>query len=761
MRFKTTIVLLIPLLYVVLGIRGNICINSSSLQAVSETKQNSFDNLIRATSSDWLGFFVRGEDFVNITGQLVSPETGEPIPNDQIEVYLNFSSGKSVFIGTFSTNSQGYFNVSFPVLSTYPIGNATVWIYYPGNPLAGFGPTSKLYEITILGKISVDIKLSKRNLASFEKNVKITVSLVMDNGTKLKVESINISLYVKLNTSVEQFNVTTGTDGSFTLIYNFTSEGRYEVQAEFWYNGTNYNAIASSIPSAQYLIAEEQYVVDRTNISGIPRSLDFDSFNVKWACVISARINGSTSLRVLRNYTYVIVSGKYINATGDPEATQLVFTLRGSTFNESYLINTSVDGSFTFLLNITPSFPVGNYILTFNDTDPSTSDFSSILTMTVYTILSVVDVNIGKHYVRAGDYLSISGHVVDVPSGKYIGNASLLIFAKTSTFLFFQQNVLTDSLGRFHVNILIPADLMEPNVTIGINIISPDSRFYFTKNYTTQVLIWRFLAAFIRVNTTMFSWDLIDGAVVSHNASSQLEFFAKSVTLEINITILDNFLRPYNETILCTIEISNISRKNIEIYVSKVIFLQLNETVEIIFRLSVPENEETQKYELHIHVSVIAPEEEITPSPSDLRPIFITLLLALVIAVSFPYFKKLMIPKPREKISEIMRLIDITIDEIDRRNWGKIALNIVRLCDEIGEFLNVKWTPWMTFREFVSHISRHAPKKIASSLNNLVNSYEKIVFADRILSHRELELLVKSLIAIRNWLSFVLKRKER
>ena len=109
----------------------------------------------------------------------------------------------------------------------------------------------------------------------------------------------------------------------------------------------------------------------------------------------------------------------------------------------------------------------------------------------------------------------------------------------------------------------------------------------------------------------------------------------------------------------------------------------------------------------------------------------------------------------------MLKLVDITLRETARRNWSKIALNILRLCEKIGESLNVTWEPWMTFREFVRHVSQRAPKKIASSLNNLVNSYEKIVFANRMLTHRELRLLTQSLVMIRNWLSSILKHRKR
>ena len=98
-----------------------------------------------------LGTFVKGEDYIEITGKLVVTEGGEEIPvsNEKVYLYLNKSEEESELISECTTGSDGDFYFRIFVDMTFPEGVVYFTVYYPGSVDKGYGPTRIYYKATI------------------------------------------------------------------------------------------------------------------------------------------------------------------------------------------------------------------------------------------------------------------------------------------------------------------------------------------------------------------------------------------------------------------------------------------------------------------------------------------------------------------------------------------------------------------------------------------------------------------------------------
>lgn len=154
------------------------------------------EDQVRSTAlTNYLGIYVRGESYVNISGSLVD-QNGEPVANTDIFVFLNISDDEAIFIGTYKTDINGSFNISFLLPINVPEGNRTITIYSEPNLRAGIGDAWAYYWLYVCSRVHVNVLLEKNEAAFFENNASFSISVIFDNGSVVQRENMLISVSV-------------------------------------------------------------------------------------------------------------------------------------------------------------------------------------------------------------------------------------------------------------------------------------------------------------------------------------------------------------------------------------------------------------------------------------------------------------------------------------------------------------------------------------------------------------------------------------
>lgn len=133
------ILLFIPLHifgYVYVGTKKDATLNSAHLKVRGERK--------------YLGEFVKGKDDIVISGYLLIVENGEKIPLRQAKVYLYLNTSQSSYLLAENfTDENGKFYFRINVDESFPTGEVTFTVIYPGSISSGLAPT-KLYYYAII-----------------------------------------------------------------------------------------------------------------------------------------------------------------------------------------------------------------------------------------------------------------------------------------------------------------------------------------------------------------------------------------------------------------------------------------------------------------------------------------------------------------------------------------------------------------------------------------------------------------------------------
>ena len=707
----------------------------STKKMLIDHKSNTPNFQLKATESQFLGYYVRGEDFCKINFTLIDSETGEPIPNAPIEVYLNYSDG-DIYLGENYTDSNGKFVYVFFVETYFPRGEVNITAIFSGDPVQGYGEARAYYWAIFYGKILVGVRTDSISKPLFEKNITITAWAYLDSGEAYRQASLNFSIKVihEESSSISIYTIQGDANGIATLTFDYTSTGKgnYTVVAQL--NGTN-NIIQP------YLLFQNQDMDRDGNIIGDPYSESTSRFSVVIASKIEASFGAlkpqRTSLDAYLNETVTLV-GLYYNATGERDKTviSIIFYL-GRTPVYSQDIETDADGFFQFVFEpLLILNGVGTYYITFQDNNASTKDISPTLRLNVYSYLRVnASILDSSTIYMVGENITVSGIVYDSITGENISNVVVKVFLEEDQSTFLLGSNSTDSNGRFYLtNLTIPLTARGPNATLIIST-DPPNPYYNVLDWNSTIDIFTTLNVSFEVNDSRFTW-LVTRATLTPISGDTFRVSGESDLLLVVFPLRDE----YDRLILLPLEI----------YLGDILIYQglINEELTLIIHVNESESLTVLIDSLPILTLNLVVGGTGGGPGNFTFPLFSVMIFPLILIglLVFRFRSKLALIRSFRVEGESLenKVEDIRI-LIEGGRFEEAADKIQELLKDIAKSLKVDIRDSFTAREILDLIYPFIEKDIYQILMKLVYVYEEIKYGHRIPDHRSVESIISDL----------------
>ncbi len=531
---------------------------------------------IRVDSSDnYLGMYIRGESTVSISGSLVTRD-GEPVSNTEIDVYLNISETKSIFIGTYQTDDTGAFSISFLLPLNVPEGNRTITIRSKPDPWSGIGSATAYYWLYVFSRVHVMLELERNEAALFEKNISFSVYAYFDNGTIVRRENMLFTVNITHDSYLENVTLKSNSDGVAGGLINFTLPGLYTIKAIF-------NTSDPSNFISDFVLADQQDIVSDT-VVGDTLSSDIADLSVYLADRITISFENTLDkeISVFRNGTLVTVTGRYLNISGYPDQHQLNFSIVyfGEQDDQLLLfINLTIfsnqSGFFSYSFLVNESFYPGKYVFLCDDLNESTLDIFEPLTMLVISNMSLeitsIDPNPNTEVIASGSTIKINGYVLDGVDRHPLENISVkgLMLSSNSGSEIELNETLSGIEGNFSLFITLPPNVESERVTIVLQCSGSD--YYLSDEASFVISVYNYLILTMSINSSRYFWFVRNGVAIARNDTS-LTGIVFPANLSVKISLTDDFGRAFN-----------VSR--IAILVNGSRYLEFQDTSEVLFNL--------------------------------------------------------------------------------------------------------------------------------------------------------------------------------
>ena len=699
--------------------------------------------LLLPFQGNYLGRFIRGEDIINISGSLVT-EDGTPVENADIYLYLNASNGNDFYLGTYKTDSNGQFNISFLLPLETPVGNTTLSLIFPGDLSLGLAPTYAYYWFFTYGYIYVNLELNRNELALFENNVSSRAWAFFDNGTKLMREGLNFSFYVyHYDELINSVTVETDANGDASYVIYFDETGTYKVIVEF--NVSEYSNILSS-----WFLASQQSIVNGI-ITGLSISDATQLFEVYLAVKIDLIYEETINrtLYIERNGSKVRIIGRFLNATGYPKEETLRLLIKNASDDSiirDFLVTTNSSGIFVYELVINAGYELGLYKITAEDLDAATIDIVSPLLLGVVSRLKLDLMDVIPD---PGDIISskaeiyIRGNVSDLYDRKSLAGVSIKCYMhyidQGNEILLLLNETMSDTRGIYEFYIKLAGDI--PNRTIDIILTAEYSSLYKPDYITIEYEVYNYYILAVRVNQSEFVWIIEENMIMALSEPVIRDITTPSIIL-LNISLYDDFNRS-TEGIPIVVLYNDLSvfqgilepRVMITVNVTEagdiqIIFPSLNISVTILVVIYSPRGggESSPIINYYMFLLVI--------------PIVVMAFLIIIMNVRVILIKRI---KYGEEGIEI--IIHKIREAIISENYQKLASIINTFIRQLAKQLGIIIQSWMTLREILRNIRK--VNKIRTDLYEimdfLVTIYEKILFGNKIISKDDIRKLLELL----------------
>jgi len=714
--------------------------------------------VIKQTSeNNFLGMFIRGEDLVSVSGSLVTQD-GTPVSNADIYVYLNISDSEVLYIGKFKTNASGYFNVTFSLPLTVPVGNRTLTIYFPGDPTKGLGPTNAYYWMIVCGRVHVEIRLSSKQLALFDNNVSFSAWIYLDNGTRVEREGMNLTfLVVKDDVVLHTYNLTTSTEGIVRSVIEFSSPGTYIVSARF-------NISASSNNLGEWILADGQYIENNT-IKGIPISIANESFTVYLATKIKMRFLGTLNATYYANRRgeSITIIGQFYNVTGlpDEETLNLTILYEGADIFYSTLLSSNSSGFFSLFLTVNSSYPPGQYVIICKDTNVSTVDLADTLSIRVISELGInitqISPNLSESIIKTGSVIYIEGLIYDKIDGSRLSDAQVIAYLGYDDDKYLLNETRSGVNGLFNISLQIRENIPTDRISVILSVkLSP---FFRREEVSLEFEVYNYFVINVRLNESEFTWFLRDGNLYAQN-EPVLSDVLFPASLRVTITFSDDFNRSRSfskVTVLRNgtkiLEISDESHYVFEI--------DVNSTTNLTFII----------HDFDVRIMIyIEGRQRVVPEPGGgalTLPSHIILLLVLLIPfpIALLFFSGVreFIAGKRKAIQMDSFSILLNVDKYRvERNFREMANQIRAFFLQLAKELGFSPPRHFTVREIFSQLIKTKKEIINASkdLEFLINIYEKIVYGYKELEEREMRHLKDAITNLYIFLKSIREKPE-
>ncbi len=704
------------------------------------------DNLITlkgVANNSFIGYYLRGIDIVKINFTLTDSETGEPISNVKLSVFLNISESESIYVGQNTTDDYGYFEYEFNVLTSYPSGPVNITSIFPGDVKSGLPEIKIIYSAIFYSRVSLSIFLEKQITPLFEKNITIRSWLAFDNGTILHINGLNFTLSIEnLNTSdvVRDF-IISDDSGIATYIYNYSDTGAGLYNVSILFNATENHF---DLP---YTVLVTQTLLKNGSIIGEPILSSFRTFKVILASKIDlAFVSGSnfvTSLNVLRNETIHII-GRYYNILGNPEGGKevRVSIYKGNQLVYSETQNTNSTGYFT--LEIEASIIANNYGLggyKANATVTGENVIVNELSLLIYSAVEVLITQDPPSLIMQGEIFTLSGNVVDSTTGDPLPNSKVKVVIRYDSTEIELANTSTNTDGLFEfTNLTIPLSIDSPSITLTVIARGPIQFLYLPDRADFDISIYKFFYLTMRINETSAQWAIGKGYVTPINEPTISVKSGDRLLFTVNIT--DNYERPVS--IDYTIIINGLIWKHGKTNNSGLdkFIIMINETTRITIRLS-------GLSPLTFTIEIAGAQE---PLVSLIDPIMVLLIIPFVITgvVIYRYKDKLMVYIPiisgtvhgEETLTNLIDDIEVLLKN---KIYGEASEKIMALLSLIAKRLNLEVKSSDTPRELLNKIYPRIEKDIYKVLEQLVNIYEIVRYGERMPDNTTVQLTLSNL----------------
>lgn len=713
---------------------------------------------------NYLGRYIRGESTVSISGTIVT-EDGEPVSSAEILVYLNISEDEAIFIGTYLTDNNGVFDISFILPNEVPEGNRTVTLYVKPNLQSNIGGVTAYYWLYVYSRVHVNVVLEKNEAALFEKNVSFFIYAYFDNGTIIERGNMTFLVNISRDAPLYSINVSTRSNGTASSVINFTSPGEYEIEVIF-------NTSEPENFLGEFVLADEQDIIN-DSVIGNTISSDLTELSVYLADKITISFEGTENrtLRVFRDGSIINVVGRYLNISGYPDQHSVNFSIVyfGEDFEESSLfVNLTLvsdqNGFFSYSFEINESFYPGNYMILCDDLNDSTVDIYEPLRMIVISNTSLeieyIYPDPFSDLVASGSSIRISGYVFDAIDGRPIEGAlveGLMINDLTGI-----KSKLNETFsgvgGYFSLVMELPPEINSETITIMLR--ASVSDYYLSAEISFSFNIYNYIIMLVSVNNSNYLWVLRDGLAIARN-DTFLTNIVFPANLDFYVSITDDFDR-------------SVSVSRIAIMVNGSIIYEFQNVSEIFFSLA---NIHTKLNvtiilgDLDVEVSLFilgqAPSGNagggISPNTLTSIVIIISILAVPLMIIGLTGEIKLM-PKKQvieEKESILGIILNIERASVERK-FLELATNIRRLFNQLASDSKIAVSSSMTTREIYNLLLEKNSELAEASdhLEYLLHCYEKIVYGFRNLSEDELSMLKTIAADLYIYLKSLMARRE-
>lgn len=699
--------------------------------------------LTSSETTTFLGAFVRGsnnasESNITVEGQVATE--GDPINKSvKLNVSVWKKDEKRADVGEYQTNETGYFNITFNYSATHmeecsyglPIGNITVNVTVPAQPLENIGSATKLYNASIFAQIFNRVEVQKPENAdniipSYMNETNITVynSLVYDNETTLTKEAwVNVSLSYPNGSTQTTKNLTVGNGTKLNFSLKPLKDGIYSINSSF--NLSRNNPLLDN----PWLMAAESYLAN--NKSAGPTISNGSTYvEVINASKITFFPEKSTSI-ANRSGDTVHIEGRHLNVTGNHSDTPINLTISlisqqnssRTYYSETSNFSVNESGYFDWNIQVNSSFVVGQYRIW--GQDGFNNCITDELSLMVKSNLTITNIGLPSQRVMTHKSFAIVGTVVDIVDDSLI-NGTIRILIEESNAGTFSSRIRE---GSFNASVKITTNVTNPNVTI--DIIARNETLYWQDTIEIEIPAYNYVKATAKLsNTTLnrtYTWYRENETLFQGENTSFIINSESTITTVVHIT--DDF----NKTFKGGINISVFSIKG-KVETSRFFYpgentpsfnIDSNSTMEIAFPM-MREN---------VSISILIRGSGEDGGDNLSFPLFIGIGIGVLIAMGIVGVGFFALSGRQEKISS-KRTLDEVLEEMKtkiRKNETEAALNLAREAVYlIGKELEIDWKPDWTPREFFLKILKSRKSySYEHFLKKLYPQYEEALFAER------------------------------
>ena len=700
-------------------------------------------SILGAENNSFIGYYLRGRDFVNLNFTLTDSDTGEPIANVELKVYLN-TSNQAIYIGSNTTDSLGQFLYKIRVLSSYPDGNVLITVVFEGDAENGLPPFRIIQSATFISVIYMTIVLDKSSKPLFEKNVTVRAWLYFDNGSIIRQRDLNFTVEVEnLNTSdLFIFSMLSDETGIASFVFDYSSSGAGVYNVTVFFNASSNSFVFPySILTTQKLYRNGTIVGDAIISASKQVKIILASKIELW---FSRDGNMYKSINALRNETIIIV-GLYMDVDGYPAGgipiTVAVFKDNLNILSEVRVTNST--GYFTIsvsLHDLANNGGLGLYAINATE-NVSPSVITDKLNLLVTSSVRINIVQTPPRMVNINDRIDISGFVSDAITNEPLGGSKVTVTINYGTESVELYNTTTQPNGYFNItNMALPEFINSPNITLTISAKGPNIYLYIPDQKSFQVRVYKFVLLTLKANDTVGSWMFGNNYVNTIQSPSFSVQKGDKLIFVLNTT--DEFGRPLSLNF--TVEINN------KIYITG----QTNSTGLASFNITI---NDTLTINIFIDdigevaINLDLPNEE-QPLLTLIDPILAVWITPFVILgfIGYKYKEKIFVYLPilsgidteKESLEQVIEDIEILLKN---KIYVEASEKILKLLKMMAERLSINIKRSDTPREILKKMFPKIEKDIYRVLEQLVNIYEIVRYGEKIPDNTTVDLTISGL----------------